>query len=249
MDITLDNCCFMMLAEAEKEKTLKSREEIEKNFKENDIPLFEKVIDFQVKYGGLSYFRLGKTNRSGFIMDLYKEYPKENYALNMILTPEELQEDEDSFEVKDKDKYHFSCMDYRYAGDWGPFIDEDGRIYGFSMGCITIAADSIEEFLEYEAVYFYLVKTRENWIRYNLGAREFMMIKALENLKKIQNQHFTDKYMSWWTNEGNSIFIKIKESHEFFPRAGFRGEMFCSEEKLNNILPNRKFRSTSILKC
>ena len=42
-------------------------------------------------------------------------------------------------------------MDYHYAGDWGPHICEDGKIYNYISGTLELAANSIEEFLEMEA--------------------------------------------------------------------------------------------------
>lgn len=48
-------------------------------------------------------------------------------------------------------KYYISTMDYHYAGDWGPHICEDGKIYNYISGTLELAANSIEEFLEMEA--------------------------------------------------------------------------------------------------
>lgn len=48
-------------------------------------------------------------------------------------------------------KYYISTMDYHYAGDWGPHIDEDGKIYYYISGTLELAANSIEEFLESQA--------------------------------------------------------------------------------------------------
>lgn len=48
-------------------------------------------------------------------------------------------------------KYYISTMNYHYAGDWGPHICEDGKIYYYISGTLEFAANSIEEFLEYQA--------------------------------------------------------------------------------------------------
>lgn len=48
-------------------------------------------------------------------------------------------------------KYYISTMDYHYAGDWGPHIDENGKIYKYWCGSLELAADSMEEFLEQQA--------------------------------------------------------------------------------------------------
>ncbi len=48
-------------------------------------------------------------------------------------------------------KYFISTMNYHYAGDWGPHIDENGKIYKYWCASLGLTADSIEEFLEQQA--------------------------------------------------------------------------------------------------
>lgn len=51
--------------------------------------------------------------------------------------------------VDEKDgNWYYDCMDYHYAGDFGPHIDQDGRIYSFNMGRYYKKADNMAGFME-----------------------------------------------------------------------------------------------------
>jgi hypothetical protein len=55
--------------------------------------------------------------------------------------------------VEEKDgKVYYSCMDYHYAGDFGPHIDQDGKIYSFCMGEYHKKADNMAEFMEQQLI-------------------------------------------------------------------------------------------------
>lgn len=57
----------------------------------------------------------------------------------------------DYIAVGNDGKYYINTMRYHYAGDWGPFVGSNGKIYGFAMGCLYPTADSMEELLEEHA--------------------------------------------------------------------------------------------------
>lgn len=51
-------------------------------------------------------------------------------------------------------------MDYHYAGDWGPHIDQNGGIYSFGMGEYYKLADNMAEFMEQQ--WCKAIRNREN---------------------------------------------------------------------------------------
>ncbi len=53
------------------------------------------------------------------------------------------------------DKYYINTMDYHVAGDWGPYIGSDGKIYNYYCGKLEIPAKTPEEFFEEEAKLYY----------------------------------------------------------------------------------------------
>lgn len=108
-------------------------------FELRNIPIYEKVIDFFCIYGGRTFCYENSSLFNNTIQI------REGYTIQSF--PER---------VEEKDgKFYYSCMDYHYAGDWGPHIDQDGRIYSFGMGEYYKQADNMAEFMEqqwYKAV-------------------------------------------------------------------------------------------------
>lgn len=58
---------------------------------------------------------------------------------------------EDYIAVGTDGKYYINTMHELCAGDFGPFIGCDGKIYGYVMGCLCPMADSMEALLEEHA--------------------------------------------------------------------------------------------------
>lgn len=53
------------------------------------------------------------------------------------------------------DEYYINAMEWLVAGDWGPYIGSDGKIYYYRSGFPMLAANSMEEFLEEQAREYY----------------------------------------------------------------------------------------------
>ena len=170
---------------------LTDKETIEKIFIEDGIPIFEKVIEFQMDFAGLAY-RLGDDFDSGFNLKIIGEDVKGKRRV--------------SGEFRANERYYFECMEYPYAGDWGNLIGQDGEIFGFAMGNIYPIADSIEEYLEDEGLIHELVL--EKWTRGCLEKKEFKRFKKAEKLKKVENLHFTNKFFEWWENDTKTILAR-----------------------------------------
>lgn len=202
-----------MILSGKKVDTIKDKDEIKRVFANEGIPFFDKVIDFQVSFGGI-WYKIGKKFYEGFQMDMfYFNTFKEKYELRYFR--------------KENGKYFFQCMEYHYAGDFGPCIDEDGKIYHLCMGSFFISADNIEEFLEDEAIKYYMVNKHPNWLNRGAEKSEIDEFKKTNALNKIKRESFSDKYFEWWCNTEETIFIRIdlvsKHNH---------AEVYCKNQKV-----------------
>ena len=74
MNITLENCYSVMLAEGNKHETVKERKKIEELLKKQNVPLFEKIIEAQIKYAGVSYCKYEKDEDEAYRLDLFNGY-------------------------------------------------------------------------------------------------------------------------------------------------------------------------------
>lgn len=116
-------------------------------FQLKNMPIYEKVIDFFCVYGGRTFYYESSLLFNNAIQI------NQGYAIQSLPVRVE----------KKNGNLYYSCMDYHCAGDWGPHIDQDGRIYSFGMGEYYKQADNMAEFME------------QQWC------------KAVENRKKLGN--------------------------------------------------------------
>jgi hypothetical protein len=197
MDNALSLNAQQMLLSGERVDTVKGMENIKSIFIDEGIPLFPKVIEFQDLYGGIRY-KIGPKYYKGFSMGLfyYHDY-KKKYQFR--------------YYSKEEDRFFFQCMDYHYAGDIGPCMDEDGKIYYFGMGKYFITADTIEEFLEDEAVKFHMVNDNPEarWLTRGATPDEVLQFRNNVELIRIENKLFSNKYFEWWSDTSENIFIRI----------------------------------------
>lgn len=224
----LSDKAITLLKDAKIEEALNDREQIEKIFIESGKPIFEKVIDFQVRFGGI-FYRMGESFRDGFKMGVIGSYDKENYIRHC-----ETREIEDNDGVV-KTRYYYECMDYDYAGDWGPHIDQDGKIFGFAMGFLFPKAETIEEYLEDEAIRHDLLK--KSWANQQIPEERGQAIIENKNMKRIENKHSSHRYFNWWKNDEETIFIRIDTDEKTL--GGYlikHTKIYCSNQDLLDSL-------------
>ncbi|KNY28318.1 hypothetical protein [Pseudobacteroides cellulosolvens] len=211
----ISKLAMQMLSEGKLENALTNTEVIIKLFQREGIPIFEKVINFQEIYGGI-WYKIGKGYYKGYHMNIF-------YFDSQILKYRF------KYWSKDSGKYFFQCMDYHYAGDIGPCIDEDGKIYNFFMGTYKLRADSIEEFLEDESIKYYFVNMYPKWINSSITNKQFNDLQKNVDFIKIESSHYTDKYFEWWKDVTESIFIRI----DLLSKYEYIGDIYCRD---NNII-------------
>lgn len=184
-----------MIEYGERNTALTDSEKIIALFEESNLPWSEKIIEFQQRYGGLKY-RIGESYYVGFRLDLFffNEH-KNEYSLYYV--------------HEDDGLYYYNCMDYLYSGDVGPCINIEGQIFYFGMGQVFITADSIEEFLEDEAIKFDFTYENRNWFTTTLNKELVDEIRHFQEFNRIENSNFSYKYFEWWVNKDSSVYIRI----------------------------------------
>lgn len=225
----LSDKAITLLKDAKIEEALNDREQIEKIFIESGKPIFEKVIDFQVRFGGV-FYRMGESFYDGFKMGVIGLDDKENYIIRHCETRD----------IKDNDgvvetRYYYECMDYDYAGDWGPHIDQDGKIFDFSMGVLFPVAETIEEYLEDEAIRHDLLK--KSWVNHSISEEKCKELIEKKVINRVENKHFSHRYFNWWKNDEETIFIRIDTDEKTL--GGYLTtyrDIYCSNQDLLDSL-------------
>lgn len=211
----ISKLAMQMLLDGKIVSALTNTEVIKKAFLQEEIPIFEKVVNFQEVYGGI-WYKIGNDFYNGYHMNIfYFDSQRLKYRFKHW--------------SKKNGKYFFECMDYHYAGDIGPCIDEEGKIYSFAMGTYYLRADSIEEFLEDESIKYYFVNIYPKWINRGITNKQLNDLQKNVNFIKIENSHYTDKYFEWWKDVNESIFIRI----DLLSKYEYIGNMYCRD---NNII-------------
>ncbi len=183
-----------MLHSACKKNTINNKAEIIEILKTNDLPISDAVVNLQAKYGGISY-RFSDISLKGFEIDLF-DYDPERKLYKVRYTQ------------KFQEEIAFNCMNYHYAGDFGNFINESGQILKFSMGKLSVIADTIEEFLESEAVKYQFLKEQNQWFERGFYLKEFRDWITNEEIGLYKLEKHSNRYKQWYTNKEEDIFIE-----------------------------------------
>lgn len=138
-------------------------------FELRKLPIYEKVIDFFCVYGGRSFC-----------------YENDLLFNNTIQISQGYRIQSFPMQVQEKDgNLYYDCMDYHYSGDWGPHIDQDGRIYSFGMGKYYKQADNMAEFMEQQ--WHKAVRNREKLSHKINGTEEKKNYLHSRNIKRKDN--------------------------------------------------------------
>ena len=232
MNITLENCYSVMLAEGNKHETVKERKKIEELLKKQNVPLFEKIIEAQIKYAGVSYCKYEKDEDEAYRLDLFNDEDiKGEFALNSFWEPKD-SENRYWIDPLDKNRYYFHFIENETHNEQGPFICDKGNIYEFCMGNLYKSADSIEEYLDDAGIHFYLFRSKPNWFIGSLNEEEFKKIQNKISLKNLKTKHITNKNMLWLTNEDETLIIRRQLEYEGFSNLNNRINIFCENMDL-----------------
>ena len=146
-----------------------NKEFLKDYFELRKFPIYEKVIEFFCIYGGRTFCYEDDLLFNNTIQ-INQGYTIQSFPMHV--------------DEKDGNLY-YDCMDYHYAGDLGPHIDQDGRIYSFGMGKYYKKAENIAEFMEQQLQK--AVANRENLKNIINGTEEQKHYLHNRNIKSKDN--------------------------------------------------------------
>ncbi|MCR3757455.1 hypothetical protein KYB31_00430 [Clostridium felsineum] len=182
-------------------------------FQSRNMPIYEKVIDFFCVYGGRT-FCYEDSRLFNDTIQISEGYKIQSFPVR----------------VEEKDgRFYYDCMDYHYAGDWGPHIDQDGRIYSFGMGKYYKQADNMAEFMEQQ--WCKAVDNREilGHIIDGTEKREYYVCNS--NIRRKNNiwQNVYEYLIAYY-------FPETVKMIEFLISLILQKKMLLNDEKINELM-------------
>ena len=158
-----------MLKYAKRVDCVLDRDEIIKIICDNGFPIYDKIIEFQVNYGGMDYI---KGDGEGFCLGILMD--------NML---------NEVFKINGK--FYFECGYYCCSNPVYVVMDENGKIFMLENRKLYILSESIEALLEEHAKNF-TPKILERWVEIALSDTEQGAKRIFENWKKRNWNKFKD---------------------------------------------------------
>lgn len=174
---------------------------ITKVIKESGYPVYQSIVDFQRNYAGITY-QLGDSIE-GFSLVMIE-------AIDSQLKTEKYELADEPFELNGE--YYFTCAYYHYNQSYYMVMDSTGRVcskdYGY--GKPFPIADSIEKFIEKDAVKNYFLEKQSQWVLAAFKSEKLdnWLNDASIGLEKITEA--CDSYTTYWKSKGEDIFIEIQ---------------------------------------
>jgi hypothetical protein len=179
-----------MLERLPRRHTISDREDIIERISREGLPVFEPIVVFQMRYGGMEYRVRGSGH--GFSFDLLSGPPDE---------PPSLYGEEDP-----QGCWAFECGQERVA-QFGFFVRQDGAICvdGDDDVLLPIAA-SVEKYIESDAMHDRLIDIQAKWwmIYLTMPAADHAVDAVLAQGRTIVDVA-SDAYTTWWANEYSRI--------------------------------------------
>ncbi|KQN98981.1 hypothetical protein [Paenibacillus sp. Leaf72] len=98
------------------------------------------------------------------------------------------------------------CIYYDYR-DGGDFIGKDGKLYRYIQGTYSILADSVQEFLESEAVKYGLLQKQKQWLVKTVYDSDISRWLLDNELGLTEIKEASGAYIKWWKSSDGNIFI------------------------------------------
>jgi hypothetical protein len=179
-----------MLERRPRRLTITDREAIIEQITRAGLPVFEPVVAFQMRYGGMEYRVRGSIH--GFSFDLFIGPPNE---------PQELYGEEDP-----QGCWAFECGNERVA-QFGFFVRQDGAICVDGDNDVLLPiASSVEKYIESDAMHDGLMDIQAKWwmIYLTIPAAEHAVDAVLAQGRTVV-EVASDAYTTWWANEYSRI--------------------------------------------
>ncbi|WPC39562.1 hypothetical protein [Clostridium sp. JS66] len=189
-----------MLNKSKKQKVPKDDEVLFKGLKNNGYPAYDSVLRFQKLYAGISY-RLGKSNEGFSLEMISSQFNPRTMDYDYYVDAEEID-----------GEYYFVCATYHYNESIYMVIDSKGRIYGkeYNDNKPYLLADSIEKFIEKDAVKNYFLEKQSQWARASFEDSNLNEWKASKEYSLIKIDEACDSCSTYLKDKNDEIFLTVK---------------------------------------
>lgn len=202
-----------MLNKAKREKVPKDDEVIIKVLKDIGYPVYDSVLRFQKLYAGISY-KLG-TSFEGFCLDMISsQFNPRTMDYDYYVGAEEIDEE-----------YYFACATYHYNESIYMVMDSKGRIYGkeYNDNKPYLLADSIEKFIEKDAVRNYFLEKQPQWVRANFDYNNLNEWKASKEYSLEEIDEACDSCSTYLKDKNDEFFLTIQRYED-----GTENKIICA---------------------
>ncbi|OAA87549.1 hypothetical protein [Clostridium coskatii] len=189
-----------MLNKAKKQKVPKDDEVLFKVLKNNKYPVYDSTLRFQKLYAGISY-KLGKSTE-GFSLEMISaQFNPRTMDYDYYVDAEEID-----------GEYYFTCAMFHYNESIYMVMDSKGRIYGkeYNDNKPYLLADSIEKFIEKDAVKNYFLEKQPQWVRASFEESNLNEWKANKEYSLIQIDEACDSCSTYLKDKNEELFLTVQ---------------------------------------
>lgn len=189
-----------MLGKSKRKRVPKDDETIFKVLEDMEYPIFDSVLRFQKFYAGIAY-KLGESFE-GFSLEMIScQFNPRTMDYDYYVDAEEID-----------GKYYFTCATYHYNESIYMVMDSEGRIYGkeYNDSKSYLLADSIEKFIEKDAVKNYFLEKQPQWVRANFEDINLNEWKASKEYSLIQIDEACDSCSTYLKDKNEEFFLTVQ---------------------------------------
>ncbi len=179
--MALSNRAILFLEKSEREITAVSESVLRRIFDENNVPVFEPLIRFQVDYGGYIFYA-GMAPVRFTLLHGAGGYPESNFTAEI--------EFEDNYDGNPR--YYFVCTSTEYPMPF--FLDEEGKFYENYQ----VKASCFEKNIEHLAIWEEMDARKYELI---FRHRQLDVQKLTGSLSLELIPEASDEYTQWYRNE------------------------------------------------
>ncbi|MCG2613723.1 hypothetical protein LZZ85_05505 [Terrimonas sp. NA20] len=180
--MSLSNRATRLLENSEREHVSVSEPVIRRIFDQNNAPVFEALLQFQMKYGGYTFYA-GLAPIRFTLLHGGGGYPESNYTAEIYFQAGNV----------GNPQYYFECAQTKYQMQF--FLDEEGQYYED----YEVKASSFEKVIEHLALRKEIAG-RDTFERF-FNSEKLSVQKPEEVLGLTLIAEASDEYSQWYQNE------------------------------------------------
>ncbi|GGG01407.1 hypothetical protein GCM10010912_52850 [Paenibacillus albidus] len=174
---------------------LTDRELLQKEFRQHAVPLFPGLLDFQAQYGGVCY-SFGMRDQHYCILDVMGN-GEAGGKVPKVLNHEGTQLVECIHMIRDS---------WKLSG----YMDGQGRLYTLISTTLNPLAESIEHFLEDEAVKYSMVCRQRQWVVKTIYESEVKAWLAAAEKAPLLLAEASRGLVKWWKNHDGRLYVRTQ---------------------------------------